>query len=72
MSLSITRSLARPLTRRLAAIAATATTAVRPKFTPVTAFARSKSNMADQTIVYTKDAPFRESNSSILMSTTTP
>jgi hypothetical protein len=28
--------------------------------------------MADQTIVYTKDAPFRESNSSILMSTTTP
>lgn len=57
MSLSITRSLARPLARSLAA---TAAAAARPKFTPLTAFARSNSTMADQTIVYTKDAPFRK------------
>lgn len=62
MSLPITRSLARPLARSLAA-SPPALFAARPKFTIVTAFARPKSTMADQTIVYTKEAPFRESNS---------
>ncbi|KAH0526510.1 hypothetical protein TsFJ059_009817 [Trichoderma semiorbis] len=59
MSLSISRSLARPFARSLAAAPPPALfVAARPKFTLVTAFARSKSTMADQTIVYTKDAPF--------------
>lgn len=63
MSLSISRSLARPFARSLAAAPPPALfAATRPKFTLVTAFARSKSTMADQTIVYTKDAPFREFN----------
>jgi len=57
MSLSITRSLARPLARSLAA-SPPALFAARPKFTFVTAFARPKSTMADKTIVFTENAPF--------------
>lgn len=69
MSLSISRSLARPFARSLVAAAPPPAlfAAARPKFTLVTAFARSKSTMADQTIVYTKDAPFREFNSPFSM-----
>lgn len=60
--LPIARSSARPLARGLAAASSPALFAARPKFTLVTAFARPKSTMADQTIVYTKEAPFREYN----------
>jgi len=57
MSLPITRSLTRPLARGMA-VSSPALFAARPKFTIVTAFVRPKSTMADQIIVYTKDAPF--------------